>query len=284
MHSRGLRRTARARGHVAVIAVFALILGAAPAWAGATTYDIGLLLYQPHPWIDQRPPDEAADTGPPMAAWRADGTAARRRVVDGGLQPGRFGSRGAGQPEAGGGGYQAAAHSAPDRQDLPGPYSFFVYGGMASSTSFTRNYHLETTNTQLYAAGMTARLYRFDFGLEIEGEVGLGRRFGQDELWEGWVAAGVRWRDLPWNHIVNTTFGLAFVGLDYTTKVPPHETKFHHNKKAQLLNFFSPEITLALPEHPEVALLLRIHHRSPVFGLVNEGAASFFAAGLRFQY
>ncbi len=267
----------------ALIVVLSLMLGTSPARAGVTIYDISILLYQPHPWIDDSLPDEAADTGPPTGVRRAVGYAARRRVDGVEVPPDRFGDR-AGQPAAGDVGYQAAAYGAPEHQNLSGPYSFFVYGGVATKEVLAHFYKFDTTDTQLLAVGMTARLHRFEFGLELEGEVGVARRFGQDDLWEVWVAAGVRWRDFPWNHIVNTTFGLALLGIDYTTKVPPHEIEFQDNEKARLLYFLAPELTFALPEYREVALMLRIHHRSDVDGLFQKGAANFISAGLRFQY
>ncbi|HSR54732.1 MAG TPA: hypothetical protein VLN73_00720 [Alphaproteobacteria bacterium] len=164
-----------------------------------------------------------------------------------------------------------------------GPYSVFVYGGKASSNPFSESIKFETTDVELLAGGVTARLYRFDFGLEVEGEMGAGRRFGDDRIWEFWVAAGLRWRDFPWNHIVNTTLALAFSGLHYTTAVSPYEEGFQENDGVQILNFYSPELTLSLPSHPEIALLLRLHHRSSIFGLLGSGSANFYSVGFRFQ-
>jgi hypothetical protein len=254
-----------------VIVVLALKLGVSPARAGATTYDISILLYQPHPWIADSVPNQAARIGPSRGGSYTVG----KRVDGGDFSSDGFGNR-AGQP--------AAARGVPKRQDHTGPYSLFVYGGLATRDRLVGFYNLDTVDTQMLAAGVTARLHRFNFGLEIEGEAGLARRFGQDDLWEGWIAAGVRWRDFPWNHIVKTTFGFAFAGLSYTTQVPPHETEYHDNKRSKLLYFLAPELTFALPEHPEVALMLRLHHRSGAYGVFPEGAANFVTAGLRFQY
>jgi hypothetical protein len=52
------------------------------------------------------------------------------------------------------------------------------------------------------------------------------------------------------------------------------------------MHFFSPEITLALPDRPEVELLLRLHHRSGVFGLVSDawGGAQYATIGLRWRF
>lgn len=261
--------------HGALIVVLALMLGTSPARAGVTIYDISILLYQPHPWANERLHDEKTATMPGRAAWRAGRPDALRRVDDAAN----------GKPVTGDVGYQAATYGAPERKDLSGPYSFFVYAGPGTSNRLALFYRFDIKDTQLLAVGMTARLYRFDFGLEIEGEVGLARRFGQDELWEGWVAAGMRWRDFPWNHIVQTTMGIALLGVDYTTEVPPFEIEFSKNEGEQLLHFLALELTLALPENPDVALMLRVHHRSSVLGLYGDGGGvNFVTAGLRFQY
>lgn len=265
--------------HGALIVVLALMLGTSPARAGVTIYDISILLYQPHPWANERLHDGMAATVPGRAVWRAGRPDALRRVDDAASRDR------AGQPATSGVGYQAATHGTPERKDLSGPYSFFVYAGPGISNGLTRFYKFDIKDTQLLAAGMTARLYRFDFGLEIEGEVGLARRFGQDELWEGWVAVGIRWRDFPWNHILQTTMGFALLGVDYTTEVPPFEIEFSKNEGEQLLHFLALELTLALPEHPDVALMLRVHHRSSVLGLYGDGGGTnFVTAGMRFQY
>ncbi len=262
VHAERFKAFLRTAGILLAVAVPALLWGGAtPAWAGATTYDIAVLLYETHPWVGGRAPDAGAPAGPDRWRITAPPPAAG---------PATAMTAGRGTPAAG-----------PGRR--PGPYSLYVYGGVASEETFTRSWKFATTDTQLAAIGATARLFTFDFGLEIEAEIGMGRRFGQDKLWEGWVGAGLRWRDFPWNDTVITTFGVGLVGLDYTTKVPPHEVEHHGNRNERLLNYFSPEITLALPEHPDLAMLLRLHHRSPAFGLFDDGAATFYSVGLRFQ-
>jgi hypothetical protein len=243
-----------------------LTLSAGPAQASATNYDIAVLLYQTHPWVGSRLPEAAArranapagadrwNTVPPMVAPGA-GPFTVAQMAGTGLGP---------------------------QGNQTGPYSVFVYGGVASKDDLFEALAFDTADASLFAAGMSARLHRFSFGLEIEAEAGVGRRFGDDTLWEVWTGVGLRWRDFPWNDVIYTTVGLTLVGLDYTTEVPDHERRFHGNDDSRLLGFFAPEITLALPSHPEIALLLRLHHRTNVFGLFDDGSATFTTAGLRF--
>lgn len=216
-------------------------------------------MYQTHPWIGGVEP---AGSSPVRAK------ATPERAV---LLP------------ASEGGYQAEAKATSRRRQSRGPYSIFIYGGIASREVFSHYWEFNTADTQLLALGASARLYRFSSGLEIEGELGLARRFGDDELWEGWISAGLRWSEFPWNHVIDTTVGIQVLGLNYTSEVPPHKNEYFDNEKARLLNFFSPEVTLALPKYPDLALLLRLHHRSKLFGLYNEGGATFYTLGLRLQ-
>jgi hypothetical protein len=52
---------------------------------------------------------------------------------------------------------------------------------------------------------------------------------------------------------------------------------------SQLMHYFAPEITFALPSRPNVQLLLRFHHRSGAFGLVSDawGGAQYATVGVR---
>ncbi|MDH3240419.1 MAG: hypothetical protein OEO83_07115 [Alphaproteobacteria bacterium] len=255
-------------GALAILAaLLVLAAGVGPARASATGYDIAVLLYQTHPWIGNRLPEAAARRA------NAPAGADRWNTVPPMVAPGAGPYTIAQMMGREGGGLGTESR----------PYSGFIYGGVASEDDLFGALGFDTADVNLAAAGVTARLHRFAFGLEVEAEVGIGRRFGDESLWEVWAGAGLRWRDFPWNDVIATTFGLTLVGLDYTSEVPAHERRFHGNDDSRLLGFFAPEITLALPRHPEIAILLRLHHRSNVFGLFDDGSATFTTAGLRFR-
>jgi hypothetical protein len=53
-----------------------------------------------------------------------------------------------------------------------------------------------------------------------------------------------------------------------------------------VLHYFSPEVTLALPEHLDRQLVFRLHHRSGAYGVIsgaNRGA-TYMTAGLRLWF
>ena len=56
--------------------------------------------------------------------------------------------------------------------------------------------------------------------------------------------------------------------------------------QSRVLNFFSPELTLALPDYPQYEVIARYMHRSGIFGTYNgvwEGANSF-VLGFRYRF
>lgn len=130
-----------------------------------------------------------------------------------------------------------------------------------------------------------ARFWRF-FTLDLE--AGGAYRFGDTEGGELWAAAYLRYDGFPWSDHVFTTFGLS-MGPDYVTRLPRVERGTDlrpEENQSRWLNFFSPEITLALPEWPQYEVAFRYMHRSGIFGTYNgvyEGANSF-VMGFRYRF
>ena len=52
-----------------------------------------------------------------------------------------------------------------------------------------------------------------------------------------------------------------------------------------MLHYFAPEITVALPHLRQHEIVLRYHHRSGIFGLMNgvEDGANVIAIGYRYR-
>jgi hypothetical protein len=121
--------------------------------------------------------------------------------------------------------------------------------------------------------------------IDIEPEVGIAKRFGNAHEAEIWAALYFRFTAFPWNHIVYTTAAVS-TGLNYASGISDWE-RFIAGKAApqRLLHYFSPELTFALPEHKNVELVLRLHHRSGVYGLISRIAGAQYAtAGVRWRF
>jgi hypothetical protein len=123
--------------------------------------------------------------------------------------------------------------------------------------------------------------------VDVEPEIGFGRRFGRQEgVYEVWAAVYGRYRGFPWDKYVETSLALS-TGLNWATELTDVEVeRAQDDTGAQLHHFFSPEITFALPKHPEVELLFRFHHRSGVVGLINNagGGSQYGTVGLRWRF
>ena len=50
------------------------------------------------------------------------------------------------------------------------------------------------------------------------------------------------------------------------------------------LNYLLLELAFGLPQHPRWDLVVRLHHRSSVFGLVGEGGSNFVCGGIKFGF
>ncbi len=121
---------------------------------------------------------------------------------------------------------------------------------------------------------------------DVETEGGFAKRFGEQDEWEVWGAFFFRYNGFPWDeHLVTT---LAFsTGLNWASAISDVEVdRAKDDEGSQLMHFFSPEVTFALPSNPGTQLLFRFHHRSGVFGLVSDawGGAQYGTVGLRIWF
>jgi len=130
-----------------------------------------------------------------------------------------------------------------------------------------------------------ARFWRF---FMVDLEAGGLYRFGQTEGGEFWAAAYLRYDGFPWTNYLYTTIGFS-MGPDYVTRLPQVERGTDlrpEPNQSRWLNYFSPEITVALPDYPQYEMAFRYMHRSGIFGTYNgvyEGANSF-VIGFRYRF
>ena len=140
----------------------------------------------------------------------------------------------------------------------------------------------------LAGGAVSYRLARFWKFFMLDAELGGAYRFGDTEGGEFWAAAYLRYDGFPWTNHVYTTFGLS-MGPDYVTRLPRVERgtdALPEANQSRFLNFFSPELTFALPSRPHQEVVLRYMHRSGIFGTFNgvwEGANSL-TLGFRMRF
>lgn len=132
--------------------------------------------------------------------------------------------------------------------------------------------------------------------------VGLGREFAAigDALrfeWEANVAVhqdpfgtvgdfrfmlGARWTAFPWNASLPTTFAV-MTGPSYLTGKSAYEVR--KGQTERFTNGMAFELTFAPPDREDLRGVLRIHHRSPLFGEAGTASPSdAVTLGLQYRF
>jgi hypothetical protein len=142
------------------------------------------------------------------------------------------------------------------------------------------------TDDHIVATAVSRTTAYFWHHFTLEPEVGVAQRFGRQDATEVWGAFFFRYHGFPWDDRVLTTFALS-TGLNWASEVTDVEQdRANDGKGSQLMHYFAPELTFAAPSRPNVELVLRMHHRSGVFGLVSDawGGAQYATVGLRIRF
>jgi hypothetical protein len=183
-----------------------------------------------------------------------------------------------------------AALSAPLTQagEITSPDTFTFYSGRISSEEtwhdvLLKPYSTNYTDAYLVAASYT-HAYRENFNgaLRREYEINVAYNFGDQDYWALNVAPlEFRWQRFPWSNLLDTTvaFGL---GLSYAFEYPEIERRLE-NDTQQLLLFWQLEVTAGPREGPWSAVI-RLHHRSPGWGVMGIADGGMNAPSLGFRY
>ena len=152
----------------------------------------------------------------------------------------------------------------------------------APETPFTWDYE----GDYLVATTLSRRIARLWSHVDVEPEIGLGQRWGEQSATEVWGAVFFRYRGFPWDTVLVTSAAVS-TGFNWASEITEKERgRARDDQGAQLMHFFSPEIAFALPQAPQYELLFRFHHRSGIFGLVSDawGGAQYGTIGLRVRF
>ena len=167
------------------------------------------------------------------------------------------------------------------------PWSIMAFRGWS-------NYHTLGRTVRFIWDGAGEDVYGLDVAYTISPTTGFGRFFDRylaarfqvagkvnaraqpTGVWITELSAyfALRWRRLPWNHIVATSFSMG-EGLSVVSDVPEIEILTTEvGGTSRLLNYWMMEMTLAVPSLPYLQLVGRIHHRSGAFGLFGDAQES----------
>lgn len=138
----------------------------------------------------------------------------------------------------------------------------------------------------IVATAASRRIATLWGNIDVEPELGIGQRFGDQDETEVWGAVFFRYHGFPWDRYLVNTIAVS-TGLNYASGVSEKEhERARDHEGDRLMHFFAPEITFASPRAPQYELIFRMHHRSGVFGLVSDawGGAQYGAIGLRVRF
>lgn len=168
------------------------------------------------------------------------------------------------------------------------PWAVSLFGGISASNDDTL-YDIFTfgasysDDNSLVAVALSREIYRYEqyLSLELEGQV--GRHFGEDgDFWEFVGLGMVRWLPFPWDDYVGTSLGIG-AGLSYYTEVSRME-KDRDDDAQRLLGYLAFELTFGLPQYPRWDLMLRLHHRSGLLGVIGDSESNYLCVGIRYAF
>ena len=163
----------------------------------------------------------------------------------------------------------------------------FLDTGLEQITGISRPFvpitDLDFSNDYLIAATASKRFLTLAKHVHFELEVGAAQRFGIQDEQEFWIAPYLRYDGFFWNKYLYTSVAIN-TGLSISTGVSAvEEARGGTSGGDNLLHFFSPEITFALPERKDIQATFRLHHRSGAYGAISNtrGGAQYMTFGLR---
>ena len=140
----------------------------------------------------------------------------------------------------------------------------------------------------LVAGSVSYEAYRFKtLPLMLEFDATVAKRFGEDRQWEVAGQPVLRWTSFPLNHILYTNLRVAPLGVSYVSGISPWELHWAGNPTgSRILNFLSVEMTFKADAATSGEWFIKSHHRSGIFGLVNDthGGSTYITTGYRHRF
>ncbi|MEN6319641.1 MAG: hypothetical protein ABFD82_12890 [Syntrophaceae bacterium] len=174
----------------------------------------------------------------------------------------------------------------PQTSEAKEDWAVMVFGASQLRGDIWQTFYSPDFETSYYfmALAISKKVYSFTKHLDLELEGQGVKHMGDQHHWEFNGLFTLRWLTFPWNKYIITTFAIG-EGLSYATKTPEREEESHGNT-SRYLNYLMVDLTFALPETPQWNLVLRLHHRSGIFGIFDdvEGASNALGIGLKYKF
>jgi hypothetical protein len=176
-----------------------------------------------------------------------------------------------------------------DRQKQVGPWYAEGSFGLLNPGDFTSIMFdaASTTlsNEKISGVGIGREVVDFGSGFSMETGLWFAHRFD-----EGGVELGLPitfvFDGFPWRDKLPMRLRLA-VGPSFISKITSTEqSKDVNNVGSKVLNMFNPEIEVGPPSAPDWSGFFRLHHRSGIFGLIDDvtGGSTYMLLGLKHRF
>ncbi len=160
-----------------------------------------------------------------------------------------------------------------------------VYGGAHAQDDIADVFAFKAKfedNDYIAVAALARQFWHYEKYISFEVEGQIGKHFNNDTFWEFNGLIIGRWHAFPWNKYVDTSFAVGD-GFSYYTEISKVEEDDDDDAQ-KTLNYLMFELALGLPQYPRWDMVVRIHHRSSVFGLYGAGGSNYVCGGIKFSF
>lgn len=162
------------------------------------------------------------------------------------------------------------------------------YIGQYSDTAFNEiirlNTELESSYVNVLSVGRELGVYKDKIQYELEAQV--SKHTGDQDHEEINGAFTLRWLPFWWDDYLDTSFAFGN-GFSFATEDPPLEIRdSDDDETSKWLYYFLVETAFVVPKSTNWEMFIRIHHRSSVFGAINNvmAGSNFVGLGLRYRF
>lgn len=183
---------------------------------------------------------------------------------------------------------QIAQNLYPTNATTDKPWRADIWYGALNPGDFTGIF-VDPADTKMESEqiiGFTAGRKLFDLGYGFSFDLGV---LGAHRVDEGGFELGmpmtVTFDGFGWRDRLPTKLAVS-VGPSFISRITPTEKrKDNNNQGSKLLNMFSPEIEVGIPD-TDWSGFFRMHHRSGIFGLIDgvSGGSTYLTVGVRHRF
>lgn len=176
------------------------------------------------------------------------------------------------------------------------PWSILVYMGKMTDKRLNQilRFDISVDHATLFGAEadydltQTNSVYKFFKHISADSFLAVNITYQDDKdvnIYEINPYFGLKWQNFSWDKYIKTVFSVG-EGVSYASGIPNRELHFANNARyaKKFLNFLSFEAGFALPNHPSLQLVYKIHHRSGCFGLYKSSNSGSTAVALGIRY